>query len=462
MKKFFNAIANAFRSDPNKVLDNGYTRLQRAILENDLSAVVSLVKAGADVNFRGALVYPPLHFALERDRHHIALALLQAGADVNLQDVLGQSPLHKAAEHAQESFVLALLKQGADPNVRDKEGKTPLHVMSTAKPELIDALARHKAHLNEKDAMGNTPMHLFLDKPQIIERLLVNGADPNVRNDQGLSPYMMMLEEERFQKYHKVLQHMLAYKADVGTTNQLGETVLHLAGRLEMQETFDAAFTKAELTRTDQNGNNVLHALVRTQNVRMIAKVLNRAPELLQQKNNFGRTPLAELVRRADRLISRMDEKFIATARLMIMKGADPSVTDDHGRTLLHHAVNQDKQAFIEFLMDSKINPNVLDADGKAALHVAIARGQDREKGGGIALLDILLDKGADPDLTDARGWTVLDRLAEKGDRDSPIVQRLIVGGGSYQKQLPLNSEQMRNRDQGLGKKVSGGGFGFK
>lgn len=449
-------MTRIFKSDPNKVSDTGYTRLQRAIIENDVASAIALVKAGADVNFRGSLVFPPLHFALERDRHNIALALLQAGADVDLQDASGKTPLHYAAAQAQEAFVLALLKQGADPNVRDAEGKTPLHVISTASPHMVDVLVRHGARLNEKDDDGNTPLHLFLDKPQMVERLLVNGADPNVRNRRNVSPYMMMLEEDRFQKYPKILQRMLAYKADLGSTNQLGETVLHLAARLEAPEAFNAALAAPDIGMADQNGNNVLHALVRTQNAFMILKVLDRAPELLHQKNKYGMTPLAELCRRADRPPFFMNEKFIATAKIMVVKGADPSVAGENGRTLLHHAIAQEKTSFVEFLFDRKIDPNLLDKDGKAALHLAIEKNS-------TALVDLLLDRGADPDLTDPRGWTVLDRLAEKGDRDSPVVQRLIVAGGQYQKQLPLHPELMRKRDSGLGKgKISGGGYGIK
>lgn len=448
-----------FRSDPNKILEYGYTRLQKAIIDNDLSAVVSLIKAGADVNFKGSLVYPPLHFALERDRHHIALALLQAGADVNLQDATGQTPLHKATMQAQESFVLALLKKGADSNIKDSEGRTALHVMSTARPDMVSVLVRHGARLNEKDNNGDTPLHLFLDKPKIIERLLINGADPNVRNNAGVSPYMIMLEDERFEKYGKVIRHMLDCKADLCSTNHMGETVLHLAARMEMADTFDAAFKASALGMTDQNGNNILHALMCRQNYRLISKVLERAPELLHQKNKFGLTPLGELARRADHMPYRMNDKFIAAARLLISRGADPSAMDGNGRTLLHHAVRQEKTDFIDFLIGNNIKVNLLDKDGKAALHFAIDKGAER---GNVALLDQLLDKGADPDLTDARGWTVLDRLAEKGDRESPVVQRLIVAGGQYQKQLPSRPELMRKRDSGLNKGKFPRGPGLK
>jgi len=432
-----------FKSDPNKVMDTGYTRLQKAISDNDLATVTGLIKLGADVNYRGNLMYPPLHLALEKDRHNIAVALLQAGADVNLQDADGKTPLHRAAMQSQETFVRALLKLGADANIKDDTGKTPLHVVSTAQPDLIDLLVAGKARINEKDENGNTPLHAFLDKPVMVDQLLKNGADPNQKNDYGVSPYMMMLEEERLAKYPKVLQQLLAYKADLGSTNPLGETVLHLAARLEMSETFYNVIDDSDLRVKDSAGNNVLHALARTQNVSMMLKIINKAPELLHDENIYGRTPLAELARRADRPPYHIDEKFITAARIMINAGADPSAADENGRTLMHHAVLQDKQNFIEFLHSRKINLDVVDKNGQAALHIAI----DKKN---LTVLDRLLDMGADPDLTDSRGWTVLDRLAEKNDRNSPTVQRLIVAGGQYQKQLPLNPELMRKRPGGF------------
>ena len=203
-----------FSSDQNKVQDTGYTRLQKAVVDNDLSTVVGLIKLGADINMRGNLMYPPLHLALEKDRHSIAVALIQAGADVNLQDATGKTPLHRAVMQAQETFVRTLLKLGADPNIKDEQGKTALHVVSTAQPDIIDLLVVGKARLDEKDIHGNTPLHTFLDKAAMVEKLLKNGADPNIKNDFGVSPYMMMLEEERIAQYPKVLQQMLAFKTD--------------------------------------------------------------------------------------------------------------------------------------------------------------------------------------------------------------------------------------------------------
>jgi ankyrin repeat protein len=453
LKNFFNKVAGIFRGDPNKIQDTGYTRLQKAIVQNDLASVVALIKAGADVNLRGNLMYPPLHLALDKDRHTIAVALIQGGADVNLADAGGKTPLHRAVMQSQETFVRTLLKLGADPNLKDETGKTPLHVVATAQPDLVDILVKANANANAQDKDGNTPLHLFLARPVMVEHLLKNGADPNLKNDFGVSPYMMMLEEERMRDYPKVLQQMLAFKADVGSTNQLGETILHMAARLELGDTFNNVLPNCEICARDVNGNNVLHALARTQNAEMIAKVIKIAPQLLKDVNAAGRTPLGDLVRRADRPPYRIDDKYAAAAHIMIDAGADPSAKDERGRTLLHYAVEQNQLGLVEYLMSKGIDADIRDKDGKAALHLAIEKKN-------LTALDRLLDLGADPDLTDNRGWTVLDRLAEKEDRDSSFVQRLIVAGGQYKKQLPLNPELMRKSRSGLDKGRLGGSTG--
>lgn len=439
MKNFFNSVARLFKSDPNEISESGYTRLQRAIVDNDAEKVKAYIAAGADINFRGNLIYPPLHFALEKDHHQIVILLLTAGADVNLQGANGQTPLHIAAAEGQETFVHALLRQGADPNIKDNIGQTPLHKTAVARPEIIDALIRYKARVNEQDTEGNTPLHLFLGKVAVVERLLEGGADPNIRNRDGVSPYMMMLEENRLQLYPAVLQRMLSCRADLGSTNKMGETLLHLAARFEMSDTFQKMLDSGEIRVRDANGNNVLHALARTQNVVMTRNILDRAPELLHEANNAGYTPLSELASRACQMPNMIDDRYMATAIIMIERGATPSDADEKGATLLHHAVQQGKAEFVDYLLRKKANPDARDKSGKAPLHIAII-----EKN--VALLDRLLDSGADPDLTDKLGWTVLDRLAEKGDRDSSIVQRLIVAGGQYKKQLPLHPELMRQK----------------
>lgn len=440
LKNFFNNMSGFFGGDPNKVDENGFTRLQRAILKNDLGKAVALIKAGADVNFRGSMMYPPLHLALDQDRHGIALALIQAGADVNLQDTMGRTPLFHAARQNQDNFISMLLKLDADPNIADDEGKTPLHVLGTARPTLVDLLVSYKADPNIRDDQGKTPLHYFLDKPMMVDRLLQSKADPNIADKKGLSPFTTLLVDKGFEKNSLALRQMLAAGADVNARGETGETLLMMAARLQQRDLFNAALLRADLKLSDQSGNNVMHILAYNQNASMIVNVLDRAPELLKEKNHAGLTPLGAL---CDAVYGRhwavQSNVLDSVIRLMVVRGADPNAQDKNGRTLLHFAVQTCRTELAEYLLARGAKPDTRDAKGATALHLAIER-KDMD------MLDLLLDCGADPDLTDDRGWTVLDRLAEKGDRQSPVVQRLIVAGGQYQKQLPLNPELMRPR----------------
>lgn len=441
MRNVFNAFAGFFRGDPNRVDEDGFTRLQRAIMQNNLSRVISLIKKGADVNYRGSMIYPPLHLALDKDRQAIALALVQAGADINLKDAYGKTPLHHAAHHSQENFVNMLLKLGADPNIQDDNGKTPLHLLGTARPSLIDAFISYKADPNIRDDQGNTPLHLFFDRPQMADRLLRNGANANVPNDKGVTPYQLMLDEAQIEKLPGVLHGMLRHNADVNACNGMGETLLHLAARMGNHDFFNNVLRKCNVAACDKKGNTVLHVLAETQNTLFLSRVLDLSPDLLHVKNHRGRTPLGELAQIANSpYMGVKPESLESMARLLLIHKADPDATDSNGRTLLHYAAARGRTEFAEYLISKKADPNVLDAKGKAPLHLAIEQKN-------LEMIDRLLDLGADPDLTDARGWTVLDRLAEKNDRDSPVVQRLIVAGGQYNKQLPLNPELMRPRN---------------
>ena len=438
LKNMFNTFAGFFRGDPNKVDENGFTRLQRAIMQNNLSRVVSLIKKGADVNYRGSMIFPPLHLSLDKDRQAIALALVQAGADINLKDAQGRTPLHHAALHSQENFVNTLLKLGADPNVQDDYGKTALHMLGTARPSLISAFVSYKASPNIKDDQGNTPLHLFYDRAQMADHLLRNGADANIPNAKGLTPYQLMLDEAVIEKLPAVLHGMLRHDADVNAKNALGETLLHLSARMGNHDFFTGVLRKCDIAACDKQGNTVLHVLAETQNTLFLSRVLDSAPDLLHVKNHRGNTPLGELAQIANN--GGPADRLESMARMLLIHKADPNATDKNGRTLLHYAASRGRVEFADYLLGKKADPNKTDDKGKAPLHLAIEQKN-------LAMIDLLLDLGADPDLTDDRGWTVLDRLAEKSDRDSPVVQRLIVGGGQYNKQLPLNPELMRPRN---------------
>jgi uncharacterized protein len=156
-------------------------------------------------------------------RRFLVQRLLCSRAKVNLQKLRngflsdrGQSPDEKlidAARNCDVGAVRAALAQGANPNAREPaEGQSPLHLClrglmgpsrpvagigavrafrSTADCEMIaDVLLRSKADPNAKDNDGLTPLHWAAgyNLSNAAQSLLRSGANPNVADKMGITP----------------------------------------------------------------------------------------------------------------------------------------------------------------------------------------------------------------------------------------------------------------------------------
>lgn len=444
MKKFFNAMSDRTSRDLDRIGSNGLTRLQQAADEGDCDRLRLLIKRKADINETGLCGETALHRAVRHNNYNAARILIEAGADVNLPDSQGQTPLQHAVLHGSTMIVNRLIEAGADVTVADLEGRTAMHMVPRGYEEIFAALVAQGGDVNALDKQGHPPLNYHLRHDRLVRELLRLGADPNLSTTQP-SPLVTTLSLPLLATHPAVVQHMLASGGDVNArSTATGEPLIHLAARSGQSALLVDAFArKADVRATDPAGQTVAHALAQLPQPDLMRLVLLRAPELAKTPARDGHTPLHFILQHLTQTPLRGAETHVATlvqiAQLLIEYGADPSSTLPSGTTLLHEAAARNLTGFIDFLAKHKANFDARDQQGNAALNIAITARN-------IELLDRLLDHGADPDLTDARGWTVLDRLAEKKDRDSPVVQRLIVAGGQYNKQLPLYPDLIRPR----------------
>ena len=84
----------------------------------------SLLKLGADVNFRGADGETPLLGATRRGHFQAGEVLIVHGADCNAKGRDSLTPLHVAAKRGDLSMLNVLLNASADPSVKNADGKT--------------------------------------------------------------------------------------------------------------------------------------------------------------------------------------------------------------------------------------------------------------------------------------------------------------------------------------------------
>lgn len=108
----------------------------------------------------------------------------------------------------------------------------------------------------------------------------------------------------------------------------------------------------------------------------------------------------------------------------------DPGVvrrTEMEGQTLLHDAAGHGRTAVVQYLLQAGADPNARTSDGLTPLAMAATNGE-------AAVVQLLLQWHADINAVDSKGWTPLDR-AEKWQH-AELAQLLVAHGAVHGVQL--------------------------
>jgi cytohesin len=197
-----------------------------AIKGGNTNMVELLLRAGANPNLPGGLdrqvvsdasdqivTLSPLECSMTQDQPAITRLLLQFKADPNGQDKSRQPFIFRAFLNL--DILKAMLEAGADPNSVEgnpngicSQGESPLMVAAKNRytrssdgnsysisydgdPAVAKLLVKHGANVNaRRSSDGATVLHLAVQSGnrEIVELLLANKADVNVRNNDGLTP----------------------------------------------------------------------------------------------------------------------------------------------------------------------------------------------------------------------------------------------------------------------------------
>eukprot|EP01132_Coremiostelium_polycephalum_P000160 gene160-213_t len=247
---------------------------KRAIEQNDLPALKSLFKTGADVNKQDQQGNTILHHLTQMapsDTELIKYLLGLPGINTNLQNEGGNTALHLVTcmENFNETLFEGLLSYGAKSNIANKMGDMALHHAAAVlgDPHKVRKMLMHSSA--DEDAInlqGNTALceaiikgkipviefllttnadvgkslHLIIEKQEInssikdnIELLLKYRIPPNILDDYT---HQNSLLHKAVQKGHKdIVDLLLRYQADVHAKNSQGKSPIDLLESEEYQ-----------------------------------------------------------------------------------------------------------------------------------------------------------------------------------------------------------------------------------
>ena len=192
--------------------------------------VKQLLAAGARPDKKDAAGNTPLMFAAKEGHVNIVRALLREGANSNVRSLTNESPVHFAAKGGNVDCLRELLEAGADPNDRDTRGQTPLLLACKLKhTKAVEVLLDYECDVNGQDtSSGKTALHWSIQNGEVnqVTELLDAGADPNIKDKNWTTPFLLALSVGGCKEIVELLLHA---GCDVRVTDRSFNTAMHLA-----------------------------------------------------------------------------------------------------------------------------------------------------------------------------------------------------------------------------------------
>jgi ankyrin repeat protein len=333
---------------------------------------------------------------------------------VDARDDDGRSPLHIAAIKGHLRVAEVLLNHGAAVDAvhrfaacpwcqvsRGDDTATPLlYAVEAGHGELAALLVTHQANAAWQSLRGASVLGeaVAREDTAILENLIAHGIDVPATDQQGSTLL------ERAIKDHQLgsVKVLLSAGARVNVKRLGGRTVLHFAAQGGQAETVELLLRHgADARATADDGRTPLHVAA----LGCVEVLLAHGADV-NAKDGAGRTPISYAAENgADALVAKLAERGAALGvfeaailgttdllgPILAQRPAAVRDRDGHQRTPLHYAASRGQVAVAEMLLAAGADPNAHDEHGVTPLELAVEAGSPQ-------LVETLLAHHANPD----------------------------------------------------------------
>ncbi|XP_026161374.1 CARD- and ANK-domain containing inflammasome adapter protein [Mastacembelus armatus] len=319
--------------------------------------------------------------------------------------------LHVAAEHGHLSITQLLIRKGARLDVQDSKGYTALHrAASKGHTEIVRALINAGASIYTLDLQGKTPIHLAAENKHLD------------------CVKVMVKEEAKQSKSHA--QDMFLHMAAMEDNWRLAELLLQSGAAVDGRNKHDQTALFYAVTRNNEKTLNVLLNAGASVTKDVLNETIKLSQESILHLLLAGARGALSGDALASALFSAVKLNLSGAVTALIDSGAYVNVCDKQGYTPLLLSAELGHTEVFSVLVENQAKLDATLSD-LSALHLAVHSGS-------VPIVETLLEKGLDPNITGPKDRTPL-HLAAQCNR--PEIVDLLLKAGAQVNVKPLTQD---------------------
>lgn len=401
------------------------TALHATVRFGYVAATQMLLDKGANLEAAGRNGDKPLHIATQKGHDKIISLLLDKGANLESIAENGDTALIRAAKKGLAHVLRQLLDRGADTTVKDQCcGRSALYWAILAGHEtVVELLLEHESPegltdnvitltrlyhaihadddnnvqelLSDKQMLQSKNIREFLSlhaaakhgHESVVETFLENGAEIDSKNEYSQTALMMTA----WKGHISVIKLLLENGADINSKDKYSRTALSKAAQRGHISVVKLLLENgAESNSKDKYGQTALSKAAGRGHTPVVELLLENEADI---KSSGGYWPSGTTA-----LVEAAGGSHVETVRCLLQAGVNVNARDvtSNMETPLHRAVSKyGKTAVVNILIESGADLEAQNSKGETALVIAVRRGR-------MDISQLLLERGADPNAVEA------------------------------------------------------------